>query len=477
MKLSLEWSSNKNKKRSDDISKRKYEAASKKERLSGWITGSGDANAQIKGDLATLRERSRDLRRNNPYAHKIIEVITNNVVGKGIITDVKPDALDKNWKDWAYTTACDYDGRNDLKGLQRLAMDAIVESGEVLIRKRVVAGLKYPFQYQVLEADFLDSTYTKSPTKAENYVVQGVEFDADGKRVGYHLYESHPGSYEKIRNTFKSNFIPAKEIIHLFKQERPGQVRGVPWMAPSMTRLKDLDDYEDAQLMKQKVAACFTAFVHDIDGSQDGDDCSTIGGPDDSQRITPALIEQLPPGKTISFAQPPSVENYREFVSSNLRATAAGVGISYESFSGDLSEVNFSSARMGWLEMGRNIDSWREAIMLNLFLKEVVGDFKLMMELIGKKAPEDSTFVHIPPRREMIDPSKEVAALNELVRAGFDSRDAVIASLGRDPDEVYKGIKEGNDKADKLGLILDSDPRYVNSNGKKHETSQGARNE
>jgi lambda family phage portal protein len=476
MKLTLDFNLSSKKKKIDDKTDRKYEGASKGRRAGGWITGGGDANAQIKSDLPTLRERSRDLRRNNPYAHKIIEVITNNVVGKGIITDVKPDALDDTWKEWAYTTACDYDGRNDLKGLQRLAMDAIVESGEVIIRKRVVAGLKYPLQYQVLESDFIDGSFTKTPFKEGNYVIQGVEFDQDGKRVGYHIYESHPGSYEKVKNTFKSNFIPANEMIHLFKQERPGQVRGIPWMAPSMMRLKDLDDYEDAQLMKQKVAACFTAFVHDIDGSQESDDCSTLEA-NEQNRITPALIEQLPPGKTITFASPPSVENYREFVSSQLRAISAGVGISYESFSGDLSEVNFSSARMGWLEMGRNIDAWRDSIMLNLFLKEVVSDFKFMMTLLGKPAQAGSSFNHIPPRREMIDPSKEVAALNELVRAGFDSRDAVISSLGRDPDEVYKGLKAGNDKADELGLILDSDPRKVNANGKKHEVSKGAVNE
>lgn len=461
---------------SKNVKKRKYEGAARGRRGAGWITGSGDANAQIKGDLSTLRERSRDLRRNNPYAHKIIEVITNNVVGKGLITDVKPESLERPWKDWAKSTACDYDGRHDLKGLQRLIMDAVVESGEVLIRKRYVSGMKYPIQYQVLEADFLDSTFLKSPKVSGNYVIQGIEFNSDGKRVGYHIYEAHPGSYDRINNTLKSNFIPADEIIHVFRQERPGQVRGVPWMAPSMMRLKDLDDYEDAQLMKQKVAACFTAFVHDIDGAQDGDDNSTIDA-DEAARIQPALIEHLPPGKTISFASPPSVENYKEFISSQLRAISAGVGISYESFSGDLSEVNFSSARMGWLEMGRNIDSWREALIINHFLKVVVADFKFMMELMGTKVPDEATFTHIPPRREMIDPAKEVDAMLTLVRAGFDSRSAVIASLGRDPDEVYKSLKDDNDEADKLGLTLDSDPRKVNATGKKHEATQGAENE
>lgn len=461
---------------SKNVKKRKYEGASKGRRGAGWITGAGDANAQIKGDLTTLRERSRDLRRNNPYAHKIVSVITNNVIGKGIITDVKPLAVENKWKEWANSTACDYDGRHDLKGLQRLIMDAVVESGEVLIRKRYVSGMKYYLQYQILESDFLDSTFLKSPKTSGNYVIQGIEFDSDGKRVGYHVYEAHPGSYDRINNTLKSNFISSDEVIHIFRQERPGQVRGVPWMAPSMMRLKDLDDYEDAQLMKQKIAACFTAFVHDIDSSVEGDDNSTIDA-DEASRIQPALIEHLPPGKTISFASPPSVENYKEFISSQLRAISAGVGISYESFSGDLSEVNFSSARMGWLEMGRNIDSWRESMIINHLLKEVISDFKKMMDLMGSKVPDTATFNHIPPRREMIDPAKEVDAMLTLVRAGFESRSAIIASLGRDPDDVYQGLKNDNDEADKLELVLDSDPRHLNSNGKKHEATQEVNNE
>src|SRR5690606_24615864 len=154
---------------------------------------------------------------------------------------------------------------------------------------------------------------------------QGIEFSPDGQRVGYHLYEVHPGSYDRFNKPFISNFIPADEIVHIFRQERPGQVRGVPWMAPAMIRLKDLDDYEDAQLMKQKVAACFTAFVHDIDGSIDGNTEGTINE-DQSARIVPTVIEHLPTGKTITFANPPSIENYKEFITSQLRGITSGVG-------------------------------------------------------------------------------------------------------------------------------------------------------
>ena len=142
--------------------KRNYQAASKGKRLSSWSSSGGDANASIGNSLKTLRERSRDLRRNSPYAKRGIDVVTANVIGKGITTQSSNDNIQKIWKEWAGTAAIDFDGKNNLKGLQRIVMDAVAESGEVLIRRRIVAGVKYPIQLQVLESDFLATTKTSS---------------------------------------------------------------------------------------------------------------------------------------------------------------------------------------------------------------------------------------------------------------------------------------------------------------------------
>lgn len=446
------------------LKKRKYEGASKGRRTAGWVTGWGDANSKVRQDLPTLRERSRDLRRNNAYIHKAIDVIANNVVGKGIQTQWDDDAIDEQWKAWANSTNIDYDGRNNIKGLQRLVMEAVAESGEVLIRKRIVNGLAIPLQYQVLESDFLDSTILNtSPTQDGNFVIQGIEFDGNGKRVGYHIYESHPGSIDHPFQSLKSNFIPANEILHIYRAERPGQVRGVPWPSPVMIKTKDLEDFEDAQLMRQKVASCFTAFVHDISADVECDDESDLG-----EKIEPALIEHLPPGKTITFANPPSVENYKEFTSSHLRAIAAGMGLSYESLTGDLTETNYSSGRMGHLSMQRNIDSWRDGIIITHMMSPIVEDFKNILSIMGTDASR-SKATHIPPMREMIDPTKEVPAMISSIRAGLTSRPEAIAALGKDPNDVNNRIKKDNDTIDNLGLVLDSDPRKTNSSGKLHD--------
>jgi len=449
------------------FSKRKYEAASKSKRTSGWLTGNGDANSQVGGSLSILRERSRDLRRNNPIAKRAIEVTTNNVVGKGIqtrITGKMGDALQIKWKKWAGTTRCDYNGRHNLAGLQRVIMDAIQESGEVLVRKRFVNDKEFPTQYQILESDFINSNKSDGQeSKNGNTIIQGIEFDSNGKRVAYHLYASHPGSFTTTLKV-KTNRIPADQILHLFRQERPGQVRGVPWSSSIMIRLKDLDDFQDAQLMRQKIAALFTAFVHDISADVDNGDTSDFG-----ESLEPGTIEELPPGKTITFADPPSVENYKEFTSVEQRSIASGFGLSYAALTGDLSDVNFSAGRMGHLEMNRNIEAWREAFMILGFLDPAFDDFKKMMEITGQAVPSDTESKHIPPKREMIDPTKEIPASIKAIRAGLSSLSDEISASGKDPDEVMDQLEKDLKKQEEKGLILDSNPKYTNISGKLQE--------
>lgn len=451
---------------------RKYDSGSKSDRTSGWITGGGDANTQISSSLTTLRERSRDLRRNNAFAHKAIEVITNNVVGKGIQTRIQgpgDEFLQRQWDAW--TKKIDYDGRLNMSGLQRLLMDSTTESGEVLIRKRIV-NEEFPIQYQVLESDFLSTSELDGIQSNGNVIIQGVEFNKSGKISSYHLYESHPGSLVTSVASIKTNPIPARNVYHIFRQERPGQVRGVPWMAPVMLRLRDLDDFEDAQLVRQKIAACFTAFVHDINAEVECEDESDFG-----EKLSPGTIEELPPGKSISFANPPSVENYKEFTSAQKHAIAAGIGISYESLTGDLSEVNFSSARMGWLEMDRNFQSWRESILIHQFLNRVVEDFKEMMMIKGVNISDQVKFIHIAPKRQMIDPTKEIPASINAIRAGLTSLSAEISASGEDPDTVLEQWAKDQDKTESLGLILKTNPKYTSDSGKTQEVANNEQEE
>lgn len=452
---------------------RKYDGATRGRRGKGWYANSTSVNAETDASLITLRDRSRDLRRNNAYAGRAIQAITANVVGSGIKTQINTSGarrqrlLRELWSQWAGTTACDYEGRMNLAQMQNMIMDAVSESGEVLIRlRRVVptASNPLPIQLQILESDFIDDTRSSSFNQENgNRILQGIEFDENGKRRFYHLYREHPGStFMRLdRSSFDSIAVDADTVIHAFRPDRPGQIRGIPWLAAVMLNLRDLDDYEDTQLIRQKIAACFTAFIHDIDSGSGGLTQEEI---EDIEMLEPGVIEKLQSGKEITFANPPSVQNYNEYITTMLHKIATGIGVSYEVLTGDLSQVNFSSARMGWIEFHRNITSWQQQIMVGQVLNKVFEWFLDAAELSGFRI-DGATAKHIPPRREMIDPTKETQALVKGIRGGLYNLSDVLLQLGQDPEEFFQQKQEDNEALDNGNIVLDSDPRKVTSTG------------
>lgn len=440
-----------------------YDGASKGRRTQGWKTAPSGANAELRGALSVLRDRSRDLVRNNAYATRGIGAIATNTVGTGIVAKVKGSKrLVDLWKAWAESTQCDAQGQHDLYGLQAIAMRAIAEGGEVLVRRRwrrPEDGLAVPLQLQVLEGDHLDSSKDGGLPNG-GVIVQGVEFDAIGRRAAYWLFDDHPGDGTRWQ-AGPSRRIPAADVLHVYRVDRPGQVRGVPWLAPAIIRLRDFADYEDAQLLRQKIAACFTAFVHDIE-APDGTAQGKSGEP--LEEIEPGIIEYLPPGKDVTFATPPSVSGYGEYARQQLGAIAATLGITYEELTGDLSNVNFSSGRMGWIGMARNIDAWRWTMLVPRLCDPVFGWFRTAAELSGVAAANVAAR-WTPPRREMIDPTKEVPAVRDAIRAGLVSLPEALRREGEDPDEVVEEIAVFQKRLDELGIVLDSDPRKTTRGG------------
>ncbi len=488
--------------------KRKYEGADSGRRTHGWKATNTSANAEIQNDLGKLRNRSRDLIRNNPYAARGVSVIANNVVGRGILTQIKVDnrsevnrrelKLNNLWRAWALDSkACDFDGLHNLPGLQLLAMRAVVESGECLIRVRKMPMRKVfsngeeitvpNVAFQLLESDFLasDIIFNKKLDNG-NFIIQGIEVNPAGQIVAYHLYQNHPGANDifGVKSLLQTVRVPADEIFHLYRMDRPGQLRGVPWMHPIMLRLRDFDLYEDAQLKRQQCAAMYTAFVHDLSGIDEPVDVKTNEDEECEvgEKMEPGIIEFLPPGKDIKLSSPPGAEHYAEYTSVVLHSIASGLGITYESLTGNLSEVNFSSARMGWLEMARNIDTWRDNIMKQKFLLPAFLAFRASLELLGEKS-EGVRPVFTSPRREMIDPTKEVPALNSAIRSGLKTLSEAVRESGYDPDTHFDEIAQDNKTLDKLKLTLDSDPRKdakqvqaeasVTKAKQKPETSKG----
>lgn len=446
---------------------RSFEGASRGRRTQNWRASNASVNEIIKGGLPVLRARARDLARNQPYAKKARDSIVGNMIGDGIIPQTRSDkaevvkTLENLWISWGDETACDADGRYDFYGLQALAVRTIVDSGSVLVRRRwrrKSDGLALPFQLQMLEPDYLDRT-KDGATASGGRIIGGVEFDLLGRRVAYHLYNYHPGDSTVIGTPLASSRIVADDVQHIFWSDRIGQVDGIPWGSPCIIRLRDLDEFEDAQLIKQKISACFVGVVHDVEAP----DTPTEAQAEALSRFEPGMFEQLPPGKNITFGTPPPADN-GPYQAQVLRGIAAGYGTTYEAMTGDYSQVNFSSGRMGNLEFQRNVRQWQNHMMIPQLCKPVWRWFMEAAIFMGH-ATEFVPATWTPPRREMIDPEKETNAAIMAIRGGLKSKREVIQELGRDPAAVYGEQEADNKVADEKGFVFDSDPRKVARSG------------
>jgi len=456
-----------------------YEGASTGRRTEGWRTVSTSAAAEIAASLPKLRDRSRDLVRNNPFAARAISVVSHNTVGHGITPQIsaRTKTLNKRlrelWKLHAESVAIDEAGRHSFYGIQNLAMRAVAESGEILLRRRyrtTADRLPLPFQIQVLEGDYLDTTKNGTLDNG-NIILQGIEFDPIGRRVGYWLFKSHPGdsSLPYYSPRLQSKRVPAEDIIHCYRVDRPGQIRGVPWLAPVIIRMRDFDEYEDAQLLRQKMAACFTAFVYD--DNMGGSIPSTPSGEESDDlvdRVEPGMVELLPFGKRVEFGNPPTVENYDQYTSVQLHAIASGIGVPYEALTGDLTGVNFTSGRMGWLEFQRNIGSWQGNMFVPQVCQGVWQWFADAAELSGIAGARGATVSWNPPAREMIDPTKEIPAIRDKIRAGLSSLTTEQRRQGVNPEDLQQEIIDDNKRLDDNEIVLDSDARVMSRAGALH---------
>lgn len=445
---------------------RSYEAAQPGRRTSGWARSWADANRVAAVAGAEIRIHMRDLVRNNGYAKKARNVLADNVTGGWGITPrpvgAGADAAARLWKAWAGSTDCHTEGRLPFSGIQHQMLRAWVTDGEVLLRKRprrMSDGLAIPLQLQVLEVDYLDTSKDGLTGQEGGPIINGVEHDAIGRRVAYWLFPEHPGSN---RAWGVSQRVRASDVIHLADQDRPGQVRGVSAPAAAIVPLKDFDEYEDAELLRQKIAACFAAFVTDMDGG------ATALGEEDAknpqlEQLEPGMVEYLPPGRSVEFGTPP-VPAPGAFSERTLRKIAAAFDVTYEDLTGDYSRVNFSSARMARLTHWSRV----RHLVWNMMVPQLcaqVWRWAMEQAVVAGLLPEAPGAEWNAPPMPMIDPDKEILALIRAVRAGALTHDQMVLELGEDPNTHWAAYAAAQKRLDELGIVLDSDARRTSQTG------------
>ena len=429
---------------------RGYDAAQVGRRTANWRAPSGSANNEIVAGLATIRNRSRELVRNNPYAKRAINALVAKSVGVGIVARLEK-SVQKPFKIWS--EGCDFDGFFDYYGVQSLAARTAYESGEVVVRRVEKAG--FGVQLQVLEPEYID-TSRFGPTSEGNFMIAGVEVNPAGQRVALWLFDKHPGEIAYITSNRQSKRVPWSDLIHFFERERPGQLRGVPRLAVAMMKARDLDEADDAELITKKIQACFSAFVSGGSGKALGELATNPVSKQREETLAPGLIQYLDAGETVSFGSPHVVSD-AEFHKRNLRAIAVGAGVTYEMLTGDLSNVNYSSIRAGMLDFRELVDVWRWIHFIPQVCTRTYRWFEDSAWAAFKIRSTGYAIDWTPPQWPMLDAGKENASDRDEVLSGFSSVSEKIRARGRQPAEVFAEIAADKAALEKLGIVVDSD--------------------
>jgi len=469
--------------------KRQYNGAGFGRLLSDWVASSTSADAESRMAIRTLRNRVREMGRNNDHVANALRAIQNNIIGQGVTLQAQVkrgrgpgagkldaaanDAIEKEFALWKRKDSCHTAGVLSFFEIERLMARSTPESGEIFVRmiRQRMGRSKVPFSLEVIEADLLDENYNGEYEGRQ--IRMGVEVNKWFRPVAYWFFTQHPGD---IQFGSQGNLeqrrirIPAEEIIHLFQTDRPGQTRGIPWFASALTRLRHMSGYEEATVIAARSSACQMGFIETPDPEYEGD--SVMDGERVSQ-FEPGRITTLSPGEKFTAFNPTQPSGLLDpFMRYMLRGVAAGVGVSYETLSKDYSQSNYSSSRLALLD---DRDTWRtlQQWMIENFHQRV---YEAWLEMAVMSNTLTLPGYEVDPRRyedvrwiprgwNWIDPAREIAAYKTAVRSGFMTLTDVVSQNGGDIDELFHTRARELEMCDELDLIFDTDPEMTTEQG------------
>ena len=449
---------------------RRYDAAdaSGSDRL--WLPGSKSGDKEIGTDWRKVVNKARDLVRNNPLIADAIRKRVAYIVG----TALKPQArilksdnqLDKKLcslveerhKLWAEN--CTIDGKDRQELLELIARHYITD-GEALILK--VADKTHPYKFQLLEADQLDSSKNQD-LKNGNSIVRGIEMNKFGLPVAYWILKAHPGM--GYFGSTESKRILANRVIHIFKPERITEHRGICEFVSSIIPSYTHDQQGRAVMNLLRIAAAYGIFVESeypedftfgLPTGTNNDGSSENSTP--LKYVDPAGIHYLRKGEKVSSTKPEQpTTGYKEFEQSHLRKAAAGFGMSYETFTGDLSNVNFSSLKAGQ-NNERKLFRMDSDLLIRKFCLPTYREW-LDVEVATGRIQLPSYFQNKTkfqkvkfslPALPATDPVKEEVSDRAALANGTTSRRIICERKGLDLDDVIADLLNEKKYLDQIG--------------------------
>ena len=472
---------------------RKFAAAQRDRMKYAWKISDSGINQDIYQALRVLRMMSRDLCQNNPYFKKFLDMVSNNVVGptgfslqatagetrgQKFIKDVGANAaIERSFYDWAKKGNCEVSGKLSFNQVLNIAIKAVFRDGEALILKvkGKTAG-KYPFALQVIDIDRLDILKNVDQPNA-NPIRMGVEFERETQRVvAYWILTQHPGDSLYGEHSYAQHTrVPADQVYHLFRPERPEQLRGYPALHAVIDTAYQLGEYEMASLLAARIGAAKMGFFTSPDGTADalaeGKDETTGEFYDSAEG---GVFGVLPKGYGFQNFNPDYPHQmFADFVKQHQRKIASGTGASYHTLANDLEGVNFSSIRSGTLE---ERDGWMciQDWMIDSFLTPLFEDWISLCLLSGAITLDNGSPLPASKlekfmshswqgrRWQWVDPRADIEAAQTAIALGVKSRTQLMAEQGSDFEDTMNQIKAEQDFMKENGIVL-VDPRQPNA--------------
>jgi lambda family phage portal protein len=467
--------------------------------LSRWMPTAGSANADIIRDLPMLRARSRDQMRNAPVALGALNTTVSHVVGTGLTYTPAIDAeflgLDAEaaeaWQDdvkrrfraWAESTDCDCARQLDFYGLQELAFRSFLESGDAFLLTPRIArnGKAARLALQLIEAD---RVCNPNRTADSQTVIDGVEiFPATGEVLAYFVARQHPGANLTTGNQWdrvlaRGSSTGRRNMLAIFKPLRPGQVRGVPWIAPILEPLKQLGRWSDAELNAAVVSGLMATFV-----TMDPDAFDSLYDEDAQEAIISTASKwsgEMESGKAINLLPGEGIESptpgrpnpaFDPFWTAMVRQIGMALEMPYEVLVMHF-QSSYSAARAALLMAWKSFRTKRDMLaktlcqpVLELWLADEVAEGRInapgfFADDIVRAAWCAAIWTGDGPGS--IDPAKEVAAAKERVALGISTKQAEsILHDGVDWEQKHEQrVKETNaEKRDGIYILPPGSPQ------------------
>lgn len=461
---------------------RLYAAARISRLTANWPSGVTSADGELASSLSILRNRSRSLVRDTSYAKRAKKIVVNNVIGSGVglqaqvlnsrgkLREDVNAAIEEAYRQWSRADSCHTGGAMHFADLERAAMGQVFDAGEVFLRKhyRPFGDSKVPLALELIEAERIADEYQPATPAVGNLVRLGIEVDTFYRPVAYFIRSRHPGELRAgLDRSTEIERVPASDIIHLRIVDRWPQTRGEPWLHAAAKRIQDVDGYSEAEIVGARAASAYMATIEsDADASDFGEE------QDDGSlemELQAGLVAKLDPGERLNFVAPNRPNTAMDpFMRLMIREIAAGADVSYESLSRDYSQSNYSSSRLALLDdrdLWKVLQAWWIRSFREPFHREWIRQAILARAVRGVSVAE---FAEDPEKFSAalfkargwtwIDPTKEVAAYKEAVKAGFTTVTDVIAATanGADIEDVLQQRRRELDMMEELDLDFDT---------------------